>query len=334
MSEKDDKLKSINHFEVTDVIGYEEFAKKGRTRINESDLCLTFPQGIVQFKHNPKTDSDMITMNPGIYSIINVDGVELKHTTLKIDNLLESVDNTNKILEEYKIFFDRLDIYKELGLQPKRAILLYGPPGTGKSSSINRVIHKMTDGRDDSVVLLWNTSQVKPEAVYNLLNFRLQYTDKCKRVLLVMEDIGGIESTYSDYKYASASMLNLLDGIDITFKLPTFIMATTNNPNNLVESLADRPGRFDKLVKMGYPSADEKVNLVAFIAKRELTESEMKALRSKSAEDFSIAHLKELVVRSKISDKKIEDIVEEMSKHKELLKNDFQHVSKRMGLGQ
>jgi len=331
MSDRDDELKKGNNFEVIDTVTFNEFRDGKRKLISESDLCLTLPEGIVQLKHNAKTDVDTITIDPGVYSIIAGDGIELRKTTLKIDNLLESVDNTHKILEEYNTFFNKLHIYEELSLQPKRAILLWGPPGTGKSSSINKVISQMTSGTNDAVALLWNTSQIKPESVYNLLNFRLQYTDKCKRVLLVMEDIGGVESTYTDYKYTSAGMLNLLDGIDITFKLPTFIIATTNNPNNLVDSLADRPGRFDKLIKMWYPNATERINLVAFIAKRTLTESEIAAISHKKADDFSIAHLKEIVIRNKISDKSIEDIIDEMSKHKELLKNDFQGKTKQMG---
>lgn len=204
---------------------------------------------------------------------------------------------------------------------------------TGKTSSISRIINKLIVEDPGTCVIIWNTSQVKAETVYNLFNFKAKYSDKITRMILVAEDIGGTEHSYDGHRGSTAGLLNLLDGVDITFKYPTFIMATTNHPENLLDSLADRPGRFDKLIPMGFPSSKERIDLTAFIAKRVLTPEEMSVLGGTDADDFSIAHLKEIVIRSRLTGRTMMTIVKEIREHKEKLQNSFELKSKKMGIG-
>jgi SpoVK/Ycf46/Vps4 family AAA+-type ATPase len=147
-----------------------------------------------------------------------------------------------------------------------------------------------------------------------------------------MEDIGGGEREGSHGSRAvDSAMLDILDGIGVTFKLPTLIIATTNYPQNLLSALADRPGRFDMMLKLDPPSYEERLQIVSFIAKRQLEEEEKEALKKKQVDDFSIAHLKELVIRSMLHEKTIGECVEELIKHKELFKNAFEDGSDRLG---
>jgi SpoVK/Ycf46/Vps4 family AAA+-type ATPase len=118
--------------------------------------------------------------------------------------------------------------------------------------------------------------------------------------------------------------LNLLDGIGVTFKLPTFIIATTNHPESLLQALADRPGRFDLLIKLDPPSHEEKVRLLSFIAKRELSDEEKDCIGKKGTEDFSVAHLEEIVVRSLLHDKTYMEVIQEMIDHTKLFKRNFE----------
>jgi ATP-dependent 26S proteasome regulatory subunit len=131
----------------------------------------------------------------------------------------------------------------------------------------------------------------------------------------------------------TAGLLNLLDGVDVTFKLPTFIVATTNFPENLLESLADRPGRFDLMIELNPPSVAEKIALLEFIAKREASAEEKDALAGKGTENFSIAHIKEIVVRSRLHDKTIPVVIKELVDHSKKFKRNFEKERKGLGLG-
>lgn len=117
----------------------------------------------------------------------------------------------------------------------------------------------------------------------------------------------------------------------VVFKLPTFIIATTNHPENLLSSLADRPGRFDLMMKLTAPSIDERISLMEFICGRSLSEEEKSALNKKGTEEFSIAHLEEIAVRAELHDKTHAQVIDELIKHKELFSRDFEDRESKIG---
>jgi len=62
---------------------------------------------------------------------------------------------------------------------------------------------------------------------------------------------------------------------------------------------------------------------MTFISKRELTPEEKACLNKKGTEDFSIAHLEEIAVRSLLHDKTYAEVVQEMIDHSKLFKKNF-----------
>jgi SpoVK/Ycf46/Vps4 family AAA+-type ATPase len=152
-------------------------------------------------------------------------------------------------------------------------------------------------------------------------------------MVLVIEDIGGGErESHRSNSAVDSGLLNLLDGVGVIFRLPTFVIATTNHPENLLASLADRPGRFDLMMKLQPPSHEEKIKLMQFICKRDLTEDEKQCIGSKGTENFSIAHLEEIAVRAELHDKTHAEVVRELIDHQSLFKRDFEERDKRMGI--
>jgi ATP-dependent 26S proteasome regulatory subunit len=92
----------------------------------------------------------------------------------------------------------------------------------------------------------------------------------------------------------------------------------------LLQALADRPGRFDRLIKLNPPTHDEKIRLLSFISKRELTDEEKDCIGRKGTEEFSVAHLEEIAVRSLLHDKTYMEVVQEMIDHTKLFKKNFE----------
>jgi len=264
--------------------------------------------------------------------VASTGGLEMAKIEIRTRDLLDTIDNTSKIIKEARMFFKKLHIYEKRKRPKKRGVLLYSKPGMGKSSAISKFCLDFVKEDPGTVIISWPTSDIEPEQVARFLSAQSVYTKECTRLVLIIEDIGGGEREgQHERQGVSSGLLNLLDGVDVTFKLPTFIVATTNHPENLLEALADRPGRFDLMIELMPPSLDERLKLLAFIASRDLTKVEKDALATKGAELFSIAHLEEIVDRAELHDKTFPQVIKELIDHKKRFEQDFANKNQKMG---
>ena len=322
-------------FKLLKIHTLEDLEKGFVKELAESDLCIQTDKSIIQYEYiDEENDKEKTIIKPGIWTLLNTNaGIKLKEFELKNHNLLETATNTALIKKEANLFFDKIDIYKKFKKDPKRAILLYSSPGMGKSSTISQVSNEFLKEDEGTVVLFWDTSDVRSSSVSKFLSIGSKFSKKCTRMLFIMEDIGGGNAEdYHGPKTADASLLELLDGASVSFRLPTFIIATTNTPENLLKSLADRPGRFDQMFELEGPSAEERVKLAEHIARRDITEDEAAALKSKDADGLSIAHISEIVVRSELHDKTFGQVILEMKDHKKKIEAAFQKAKGKLGL--
>lgn len=306
------------------------------TELPESDLCFQDGQFIYQYKFEKPEDDRSYEIEPGTFVLTEtMQGLQLKKLEFKKRNLLETATNTAKILAEANKFFSRLSVYEKLGRPKKRGVLLYSTPGMGKTSAIERVSLTLLEEDPGTIIIVWPTSEIEADKIVKLLSTNSKYTAACTRMVLIIEDIGGGErESHRSQSAVDSGLLNLLDGVGVVFQLPTFIIATTNHPENLLASLADRPGRFDLMMKLQPPNLEEKRALMEFICKRPLTQDESEALAHKDIADFSVAHLEEIAVRAELDDKSHAQVIKEMIDHTALFKRDFEDKAKgRMGLG-
>ena len=312
---------------------FAEMAENPDLVLPESDLCFQDGTNVYQYKFEKPEDDRQYEIEPGTFVLTDtMQGLQLKKLEFKKRNLLETATNTAKILGEAKKFFGRLHVYEKLQRPKKRGVLLYSSPGMGKTSAIERVCLQLIEEDPGTVVIVWPTSEIEADKIVKLLSTNSKYVG-CSRMVLIIEDIGGGErESHRSNSAVDSGLLNLLDGVGVVFQLPTFIIATTNHPENLLASLADRPGRFDLMMKLMPPNHDEKKALMAFICKRELTDEEAACLGIKGTEDFSVAHLEEIAVRAELDDKTHPQVVKELIGHKELFKRDFEDKAKR-GVG-
>lgn len=320
------------HFEVKKITSFSDIVEGKVVEIPESDLTFQDDKNIVQLTYKETQDVEKREIRPGFYTLSKTSaGIVTSKVEFKPRILLEDIGSTSKILGEARTFFKKLDVYEKLGRPKKRGVLLYSAPGLGKSSSIEKFCLDLYAEDKGTVVLVWPTSSIDSDDLIHFFTHQTEYKD-CTRLVLVMEDIGGGEREQTNSRAVDSGMLNLLDGIGLTWKLPTFIVATTNHPESLLKSLADRPGRFDLMLKLEPPTWDEKVRLMEFIAKRTLTDKEKDCLGKKGTENFSIAHLEEIAVRSLLHEKTYMEVVDEMIAHSKLFEADFEE-KEEVGFG-
>lgn len=325
--------KNEGKFEIKKITRFDELVEGQRIELPESDLCFQNETTIVQMKYVRPEEDNKYIIKPGIYTIADSPtGLQTIKMELKNRGLLETIDNTSKIIKEARTFFNKLDVYERLGRIKKRGVLLYSRPGMGKTSAIERFCSDFAAEDPGTVVLVWPTSDVDADAICRFMTSRSEYSSECTRLVLIIEDIGGGERDSGGHGAVDSGLLNLLDGVGVTFRLPTFIVATTNHPENLLQSLADRPGRFDLMLQLNPPSHQEKIALLRFISKRELTKEEEACIGMPGTEDFSIAHLEEVAVRSLLHDKTYPQVVQELVEHSKKYKRGFED-KRSMGMG-
>lgn len=301
-------------------------------KLPKSDLALQEDGYLYQFKYNTQDKEEKRKVKPGIWSMKNTNlGIQLVETELGKKRLLLDAVNATAIINEAKTFFSKLHVYEALGRQKKRGVLIYSAPGLGKSSTISHFCNEAIKQDPGTVVMVWPTSKIESDDVLDFLATGSQYTKKCTKLILILEDIGGNEREGGGIRHVDAGLLNLLDGVSDVFKLPTFIIATTNHPENLLASLADRPGRFDLLLELTPPSSSERIKLLEFIAKRSLTEEEIAIFSSRKCDGLSIAHLDEIVVRSLLHDKTLEQTLNEILDHRKSVKAAFEKAKESVG---
>lgn len=304
-------------------------------KISESDLCFQNEERIIQCEYiKEETKREKYKIKPGIYSLAHIgNSVGLDEMEMKQRRILKTYDNSKNIMDEAKLFFSQKEVYDFLEKDMKRAILVYSPPGFGKTCAITKVSQDLLDEDPGTVVISWPTAEIDAREVSRFLSSRSEYTKECTRLVFIIEDIGGGEvEDRGGARGIDSALLNLLDGVDVTFSLPTFIIATTNYPGNLLDALADRPGRFDEFIELLPPNYDQRVELVEFIAKREISDDEKTAI--KVAENFSVAHLSEIVERSLLKNKTYAQVVDEICKHRKTFSRNFEKEKSKMGIAQ
>lgn len=270
------------------------------TRIEESDFStLTDAGNFCQFEYVDEDDTiEGEIAKPGIFSIIKtMAGLKLEKTEFTKDDVLKDFVNTKEVTDKIDMFFHAIPKYDKYGIFPKRGALLYGPPGTGKTTIIAETCRKHSE-EGNTFILLWHTDKIEAGDVKDFIK-HLKYEGPTK-MILVAEDIGGIEIDQARIRSESA-LLSLLDNQESTFKIPTYILATTNYPENFMGNLTNRPNRFDDKIRVGYPKSEARKQLLQFYDKEGLIDEEALVLiASKKCEEFSPAHLREVIIRSAI----------------------------------
>lgn len=216
-----------------------------------------------------------------------------------LDDLVEIKDETTILLfQEFVAFWERLDRFAEKGLSAKRGILLWGPPGSGKTSAIMAMASHMIKQLGGVVIMA-----DKPRLMIDCVTaFRQNEPDR--PVIILYEDIDSLVELYGESDY-----LSMLDG---EHQIGNVInLATTNYPERLDRRFADRPGRFDRVAYVGMPSRDAREQYLT--AKLPDQDEVTRARWVGASDEWSMAHLRELIVAVSVMGESEQDAIERLS---------------------
>ncbi|KAG6831176.1 26S proteasome regulatory subunit 6B [Tricholoma furcatifolium] len=166
-----------------------------------------------------------------------------------------------EIREAVELPLTHFDLYKKIGIDPPRGVLLYGPPGTGKTMLVKAVAHHTTA----SFIRVVGSEFVQkylgegPRMVRDV--FRLARENS--PAIIFIDEIDAIATKRFDAQTGAdrevqrilLELLNQMDGFDQGSNVK--VIMATNRADTLDPALL-RPGRLDRKIEFPRPSRREK----------------------------------------------------------------------------
>lgn len=209
------------------------------------------------------------------------------------ENIVEiPVPEVESILEDIKNFWDKRDVYKQNNMVYKRGVLLFGSAGTGKSYIIQRLIKHVIEEKDGIAISLASAQDIDYYVAFAPAVLRAIEVDR--PVIIVLEEIDELLGSKAFYDTTS-KLLSVLDGLK-QLNGGTLYLATTNSIGKLNDAFKNRPGRFDLKRRISLPSDEVRLH---FLKSKLSVEQQKNYNLQKWVDDsknFSLAHLKELIV--------------------------------------
>lgn len=240
------------------------------------------------------------TLAPAFYRFAHRDNIGpcLVRVAITTDGLIHLPDTVGeRVLGEFKTFWELRDRFAERGFLHKRGILLWGPPGSGKTTSLMLMAKEIVESQQGIVVQIDS-----PELAATCLGF-IRKIEPERPVVAIMEDLDALVQRHGENNF-----LALLDGETQVDRI--VYVATCNYPERLDRRFVDRPSRFDTVEYIGMPSpAARRVYLHA----KEPTLSDAELIRWVADTDgFSVAHLRELVILVRCFGRPLEMAIERL----------------------
>ncbi|MDR0523445.1 MAG: CDC48 family AAA ATPase [Candidatus Methanoplasma sp.] len=168
----------------------------------------------------------------------------------------------SKIREMVELPLRHPELFKRLGVDAPKGVLLHGPPGTGKTMLAKAVAGETSSnfvsiGGPEIVSKFYGESEGKLREIF-------KEAEENSPSIVFIDEVDSIapkrgEATGETERRIVAQLLSLMDGLASRGRV--VVIAATNRPNSIDEALR-RPGRFDREIEIGIPDRDGRLEIL------------------------------------------------------------------------
>jgi transitional endoplasmic reticulum ATPase len=154
------------------------------------------------------------------------------------------------------------ELFKRLGVEAPKGVLLHGPPGTGKTLVAKAVAHETnanfyTIGGPEIMSKFYGESEERLREIFKKAEENapaIIFIDEIDSIAPKREEVSGEVE-----RRVVAQLLSLMDGMSSRGKV---VVIGATNRINAIDPALRRPGRFDREIEIGVPDSEGRLEIL------------------------------------------------------------------------
>ena len=193
------------------------------------------------------------------------------HSTVRYDDFGGLDKQIEMLREMIELPLKSPDLFKSYGLPLPRGVLIFGPSGTGKTTLAKAVaVEAAINVVNVAGPEIWSKFYGETEA--KLRNLFKDAEAKSPSII-VIDEIEALcprrDTTHSELeKRVVASLLTLMDGVEVAASNKLVLVLGITSKPDLIDPALRRPGRFDREIEIGVPSAIDRRHILTKVMSR------------------------------------------------------------------